>query len=255
MAHSHLMRGAALAALALAACGTDQAPDPLAPTTPTGRVRFVTLINDTTKGRVNATLEGVPFGVNLTYTGTTPSSLPSPATAIYSPIYSGARSLVLKRTADTTTTIGTYNFNVTAGLDYTIFAVGGAGATPVSFAISTDTGNGAPAAGQVKIRLMNFNVAAGALDVFVTAVGADLTVATPAIAGLAVLGNSAYLSFAAGALQVRAVPAGTAPASRPAAVNHTISTGTLAAGAVRSYVATENNIGGLPYRFGAYIDR
>src|SRR3954470_20912672 len=90
------------AGVALAACGTKDAPDPLSPAGPTGRVRFVNVITDTTRGRVNAILEGVPFGVNLTYTLTTPATLPAPNTAPYAPILTGSRTLVLKRTADTT---------------------------------------------------------------------------------------------------------------------------------------------------------
>src|SRR2546423_1760432 len=69
-----------IAALALvgAACGTKEAQGPLEPTSTTGRVRFVNLINDPTQIPVNAILESVPFGVNLGYGATTPSTLPSP---------------------------------------------------------------------------------------------------------------------------------------------------------------------------------
>ncbi|MFY7948034.1 MAG: hypothetical protein ACOVRP_02365, partial [Gemmatimonas sp.] len=54
-----------LASALFAACGTTDAAAPFAPTGPTGRVRFVNVITDTTRGRVNAILEGLPFGVNL----------------------------------------------------------------------------------------------------------------------------------------------------------------------------------------------
>src|SRR6185369_9142135 len=92
-----------IAALALAgvACGTKDAPGPLAPGQ-TGRIRFVNLITDPARNPLNAVLENLPFGVNLGYGGTTPSSLPSPATANYSPILVGDRTLVLVRTADPT---------------------------------------------------------------------------------------------------------------------------------------------------------
>jgi len=73
----------AVAAITVAAtaCGTKDAPGPLQPTAGQGRIRFVNLITDPSRNPVNAILEGVPFGVNLAYTGTTPSSLPSPSTA------------------------------------------------------------------------------------------------------------------------------------------------------------------------------
>ena len=73
-----------IAALALvgAACGTKDAPGPLEPGGPTGRVRFVNLVNDPARIPVNAILESVPFGVNLGYGATTPASLPSPAATL-----------------------------------------------------------------------------------------------------------------------------------------------------------------------------
>src|SRR5436305_4005743 len=113
-------------ALGAAACGTKEAPGPLEPTGATGRVRFVNMITDTTRGRVNAILEGVPFGVNLTYGQSTPATLPSPSTANYSAILAGSRTMLLKRTADTTTLVATVNFTVTSGQDQTVYAIGGA---------------------------------------------------------------------------------------------------------------------------------
>ena len=68
----------AAAALGLIACGTKEAPGPLEPSGPTGRIRFVNLITDPARNPVNALLEKVPFGVNLGYAGTTPASLPAP---------------------------------------------------------------------------------------------------------------------------------------------------------------------------------
>ena len=65
------------AALVAAACGTTDAADPLSPSGPTGRIRFVNLVTDPARNPVNAILEKLPFGVNLGYTGSTPSSLPA----------------------------------------------------------------------------------------------------------------------------------------------------------------------------------
>ena len=90
-------------------------PSPLAPSGPTGRVRFVNMITDTTRGRVNAILEGVPFGVNLTYGQSTPATLPAPSTANYSAILAGNRTMLLKRTADTTKVVATVAFTVGSG--------------------------------------------------------------------------------------------------------------------------------------------
>src|SRR5262245_50837256 len=88
-----------------AACGTKEATGPLQPSGPTGRVRFVNVITDATRNPVNAILESVPFGVNLAYAASTPASLGAPSTANYAAILTGSRTLVLKRTADTSVTV------------------------------------------------------------------------------------------------------------------------------------------------------
>lgn len=241
------------AASLLAGCGTKDAADPLIPG-PQGRIRFVALITDTTKGRVNAILDGVPFGVNLTYGGTTPSSLPSPATAIYSPVLTGARSLVLKRTIDTTTVVATFPVSIATSTDYTVYATGGAAASAITSFVTTDT-NSAPATGAVRVRVVHLAPTAGAVDVFVTAVGADLATATPTLANVAYKGNAYLGSVTAGTYQIRLVPAGTAPASRTAAVLLNLASVALPANGARTFIAADNSIGGTPYRFITLIDR
>jgi len=229
------------------ACGTKDAAGPLAPTGGQGRVRFVNVITDTTRGRVNAILERVPFGVNLIYTQSTPSTLPAPATALYSPILSGSRSLVLKRTADTNTTVATITFTVSDNKDRTVYSIGGAAGTTVGSYI-TDDDNTLPASGQARVRVVHLSPSAGAVDVFVTAVGADLATATPTLSGAVFQSASAYLAVPAGTYQVRVVPAGTAPAARAAAVAINVASLALVAGTGRTIVAADNNIGGAPLR-------
>ena len=249
-------RRANLAILATAAmlvgCGTKDAADPLIPG-PQGRVRFVTLITDTTRGRVDAVLESVPFGVNLVYGGTTPSSLPAPATAIYSPIATGARSLVLKRTIDPNAVVATFPLTVANAADYTVYATGGAAASAIASFVTTDT-NTAPALGAVRVRVVHMAPSAGNVDVFVTAVGADLALATPTLANVP-LRASAYLSVAAGTYQVRVVPAGTAPALRAANVAINLASVALPANGARTIIAADNNVGGAPFRFVTLVDR
>jgi hypothetical protein len=236
-------------ALLLAACGTTDAADPLIPQT-FGRVRFVNLITDATKVPVNAILEGLPFGVNMAYGGTTPSTLPAPANAIYSPILTGSRTLVLKRTADTATTVASIPLQIANAADYTVYATGGATVAPF---ITTDT-NTTPAAGQVRVRVLHMAPSAPNVDVFVTAVGADLATATPVLTNVP-LRASAYLSVAAGTYQVRVVPAGTAPASRAANVAINLASVALPAGGARTIVAADNATGGAPFRFITLTDR
>ena len=236
-----------IAALALvgAACGTKEAPGPLEPSGSTGRVRFVNLINDPTRIPVNAILESVPFGVNLGYGGTTPASLPSPSTATYSAILTGGRTLVLKKTADTSVTVATLPFTVADGTDYTVYATGGNGGGAVTNFISTDA-NPVPTASQVEVRILNLSPAAGALDVFVTAPNADLSAATPTASNLGYQATSQYVVFAPATYQVRAVPAGTLPAARSSSITVTINNVALAGGTGRTVVVADRAAGGAP---------
>ena len=237
------------AAFLAAACGTKEAPGPLEPTGPTGRIRFVNVINDPARVPVNAILEQVPFGVNLGYTGTTPSSLPAPNTALYSAIYAGNRSLVLKKTADTTVTVASFTVAMAADEDRTVYATGGNAGGTVTMFSTKDTNNAAIPAGQTRARIVNLSPAAGAVDVFITAPNADLATATPVAANLAAQAASLYFTIPAiSSYQVRAVPAGTAPASRAASVIVTITptTPTLAAGTGHTIVIADRAQGGTP---------
>jgi hypothetical protein len=235
---------AALAFVA-AACGTKEAPGPLDPGGPTGRVRFVNLITDPTRIPVNAILEAVPFGVNLGYGASTPATLPSPSTANYSAILSGGRSLVLKKTADTTIVLATIAFTVADNVDYTVYATGGTAGAAVTNFVTTDA-NPVPTSAQTEVRIINMSPSAGALDVFVTAPNADLSAATPAAANLAYQAATAYAVFAPATYQVRAVPAGTAAALRSTSVVVTINNVALVGGTGRSIVIADRAAGGAP---------
>ncbi|HMC57266.1 MAG TPA: DUF4397 domain-containing protein [Gemmatimonadaceae bacterium] len=235
---------ASLAAAAALACGTVDAPGPLEPGT-TGRIRFVNLVTDPARVPVNAILESVPFGVNLGYGGTTPSSLPSPATANYSAVLVGDRTLVVQRTADPTVTLGTFTIPIVVDQDVTVYAIGGTGGSAVTTTSTVDD-NTAPATGQVKLRVAHMSPTMGAVDVFITAAGADLTAATPVASGLAYKSASTYATVAPGSYVVRFVPAGTAAASRNAAVVLTSATTAVTANTGRTFVARDAAAGGAP---------
>src|SRR3954462_3122572 len=111
-------------AMAALACAAENTAGPLEPAGPQGPVRFVNLITDPARNPVNAILEGVPFGVNLGYGGTTPASLPTPSTANYAAILTGDRHLVLQRTANTTVEVANITFTVGNGEDRTVYATG-----------------------------------------------------------------------------------------------------------------------------------
>src|SRR5437763_10538800 len=157
--------GTLTACVIAVACGTKEAPGPLEPTGPTGRVRFVNMITDTTRGRVNAILEGVPFGVNLIYGQSTPATLPSPSTANYSAILAGSRTMLIKRTADTTALIATVSFTVTSGQDQTVYAIGGVGGSAITPLLVADA-NPTIASTATRLRIVNLSPSAGNVDVF-----------------------------------------------------------------------------------------
>lgn len=235
----------AVVSSAAVACGTKEAAGPLEPVGPTGRVRFVDMITDTTRGRVNAILEGIPFGVNLTYGQSTPATLPSPSTANYSAIYAGSRTLLLKRTADTTALVATISFTVNADQDQTVYAIGGVGGSAITPLFVQDD-NPAIASSATRLRVVNLSPTAAGVDVFVTAPNADLAAATPTFANVGYRGASSYATPAVGTYQVRIVPTGTAPAARAAAVIADIATLALPGGAGRTIVIGDRNLGGTP---------
>ena len=237
-----------------AACSTEEAPGPFEPTGPTGRVRLVNVITDATRGRVNANLEGLVFTVDLQYAQAAPANLPAPATAPYAAVYSGNRSFVLKRTADTAVTVATFPFTIADSQDRTVYAVGGVGGSAITSVVTTDD-NTAAAAGQTRLRIVNMSPTAGAVDVFVTAVGADLATATASATNLAYQAASAYFTVPAGAYQVRAVPAGTAPANRAASVSINLATTTFVSATGRTIVLADNSTGGAPLRAFVIADR
>lgn len=243
-----------ISAAVIAACSTTEAPGPVEPTGATGRVRLVNLITDATRGRVNASLEGLVFTVDLQYAQTGPANLPAPAAAPYAAVYAGDRSFMLKRTADTTVTVATLAFSVASGQDRSVYAIGGAGGSAVTGFVTTDD-NPAAAATETRLRIVNMSPSAGAVDVFITAVGFDLAAATARASGLAYQAASAYFTVAPGTYQVRAVPAGTVPANRAGAVTINLATTGFAGGTGRTVVLADNNVGGAPLRAFVLTDR
>jgi hypothetical protein len=243
-----------VAAAIVAACSTTEAPGPIEPTGPTGRVRLVNLITDAVRGRVNASLEGLVFTVDLQYGQTAPANLPSPATAPYAAVYTGDRSFILKRTADTTVVVATLPFTISDSQDRTVYATGGAAGSAVTGFVLTDD-NPAPVAGVTRLRIVNMSPTGGAVDVFVTAVGADLSTATPRAANLALRTASAYFTVAPGTYQIRTVPAGTAPADRAALAANVLASTAFTGATARTIVIADNATGGTPLRAVVIVDR
>lgn len=227
-------------AVALAACGTDEiGPTGFEPNQPTGRIRFVHAISGTTP--VNVAVDAVPLGVSIAYA----AAAPAPPT-LYYPAYAGNRQFAVRRTADTSVHLLDAAVPVAANTDHTVIAVGTA--TTATALVLTDN-NTAPAAGNVKIRAVNAANAAGNVDVYVTAPGADILTIAPTFAGLAPRSASAYVERQAGAVQVRFTTAGTKTVVRD------VSIAALAAGAIRTVVLLEAAAGGPPLTSAVLTDR
>lgn len=242
-----LKLGAICAAVAaMAACSTTEAPDPLGPTGAIGRVRLVNLITDANRNVVNASLESQVFTVSLGFGQAAPANLPSPATAPYAPVYTGNRTFVLKKTADTTTSVATIQFSINENQDRSVYAVGGAGGGAVTSVVLTDD-NPAAATTEARLRIVNMSPTAGAVDVFVTAANADLSAATARASSLAYQAGSAYFTVTPGTYQVRVVPAGTAAGSRAGAVMINLVVGSgFSGGTGRTIVLADNSAGAAP---------
>jgi hypothetical protein len=250
--------GAKLAALCISlavvtACSTTDAPGPIEPTGAFGRVRLVNLITDPTRSTVNVLLENQIFTAGLLNAQAAPFNLPAPAQAPYAAVYTGNRSFVLKRTADTTVVVATLNFSIADGQDLTMYAIGGAGGGAVTGFTTTDT-NPAAASSETRLRIVNMSPTAGSVDVFITAVGADLATQTPR-ATLSYQGASTYFTVAPATYQVRAVPAGTAAASRNGAVTINLASTAFAGSTGRTIVLADGATGGGTLRALVINDR
>lgn len=142
--------------------------------------------------------------------------------------------------AGTTTTAIDADVTLTDGTDYTVIA---SGLVAQIEPIVLEDDNTAPAAGSVRVRAIHGAPSAPAVDVYVTAPGADLATATPTLAGVEFGDVSDYLDVPAGDYQVRVTPAGT----KTVAIDSDALT--LAGGQVRTVIAVDAAGGGAPFDF------
>jgi hypothetical protein len=162
--------------------------------------------------------------------------------------------MLLKRTADTTALVATVAFTVGSGQDQTVYATGGANGSAVTSLVVEDA-NPDIASTATRLRVVNLAPTGGAVDVFVTAPNADLALATPTFANLAVRATSTYATPSPGAYQIRVVPVGTAPSGRAAAVSVNVASLAIAGGAGRTVVIGDRSIGGAPLTSFVLTDR
>ena len=153
--------------------------------------------------------------------------------SMFIPVEAGSRRVRVRATGTSTTVIDA-EVPITQGESYTILATGLlAGIQP----LVAENDLTAPAAGQVKVRVIHAAPAAAGVDVYVTAPGAPLT--GPVLTNVPFRAVSNYLSVPAGTYQIRVTPTGTTTVAIDATV-------TFTAGQIRTIVATDAPGGGAP---------
>ena len=167
------------------------------------------------------------------------SAVPYLGSSSYLAVPAGSRNVKVNA-AGTSTTVIDADLDLTTGIDYTVIA-GGLVSEIEPLVLEDD--RTAPTAGNVKVRAVHGAPSAPAVDVYVTAPGADLQSATPALTSVPFGAASDYLTVPAGDYQVRVTPAG----SKTVAIDS--GSLTLAAGQVRTVIAVDNPGGGAPFDF------
>jgi hypothetical protein len=148
--------------------------------------------------------------------------------------------------AGTTTTVIDEDVSLVDGTDYTVIASGLLAAIEP---IVLEDDNSAPAAGNARVRAVHAAASAPAVDVYVTAPGADLASANPVLANLGFGDVADYLDVPAGDYQVRLTLAG----SKTVAIDG--GTLGLSSGQVRTAIAVDAPGGGAPFDLLVLEDR
>jgi hypothetical protein len=163
--------------------------------------------------------------------------VPYLAASAYLDAPAGSRNLKVNA-AGTATTVINADLNLVDGTDYTVIAAG-----PVQSIepLVLQDDNSAPASGNARVRAIHGAPSAPAVDIYVTAPGADLAGATPLLTSVGFGDVADYLEVPAGDYQVRVTPAG----SKTVVIDS--GTLTLASGEVRTAIAVDAVGGGAPF--------
>lgn len=159
------------------------------------------------------------------------------ASSEYLELTSGERNLKVNAAGTTTNVIDT-DVSLVDGADYTVIA---SGLVETIEPIVLEDDNSTPAAGNARVRAIHGAPSAPAVDVYVTAPGADLAAATPALTNVEFGDVADYIEAPAGDYQLRVTLAGTKTV--------VIDSGalSLAAGQVRTAIAVDAPGGGAPF--------
>jgi hypothetical protein len=129
------------------------------------------------------------------------------------------------------------NVTLDAGKRYSVYATGLLGAIAPYVLVDDNR----PVVTAAKVRIVHAAPSAGAVDVYVTAPGASIATAAPALTNVPVRAESGYLSLAAGSYDVTVTPTGTKTAAiGPATI-------TVANGGVYTAAARDAPGGSAPF--------
>jgi hypothetical protein len=178
------------------ACDDDD--DPTAPTEQ-GRVRAVHAVGNAPAVDILVDGEVVTPAAGLSYGNKTN----------YIDASEGNRAVAVRATG-TTLNLLTFTAPVAAETDYTVIAAGRIGATsgPTPRLI-TITDNAAPTTGNANVRVVHASPSAGNVDIYVTAPGADIATATPALTNVAFGATANLANVTPGTYRIRVTPTGT----------------------------------------------
>ena len=221
MTKFRLLGLALLATVSLAACDDDDDAE--------ARLRAVHLSPDAPA--VDVLVNGDRVLSNVAYTGASD----------YLTVDAGSNRVQVNA-AGTSTSVIDATLDLDEDGDYTVIATDFlADITPIVL----EDDNSAPSSGNIKVRIVHGAPSAPAVDVYITAPGADINTATPALEDVPFQAFSDYIEAPAGSYQIRVTPAGTKTV--------VIDSGTvpLAAGQIRTVVARDATGGGAP--FGAVV--
>jgi len=181
-----------LVAIAMTACNSGKGVTD--PAVQFAMLRIVNLIPDAS-GPLNVTIDGHNFVSGLNFERVTQ----------YQQIDSGTRAIQVS-VAGGASNIITTSLSFTGITNYTLIIYG-----PVAAATNAVISDATidPGAGNFNLRAINAATGVAAVDVYVTAPGANLDAAAPNIAGVSLSAASAFVTLPAGNVEIRITPAST----------------------------------------------
>ncbi|TMH00049.1 MAG: DUF4397 domain-containing protein [Betaproteobacteria bacterium] len=181
-----------LVAIAMTACNSGKGVTD--PAVQFAMLRIVNLIPDAS-GPLNVIIDGHNFVSGLNFEGVTQ----------YQQIDSGTRAIQVS-VAGGASNIITTSLSFTGITNYTLIIYG-----PVAAATNAVISDATidPGAGNFNLRAINAATGVAAVDVYVTAPGANLDAAAPNIAGVSLSAASAFVTLPAGNVEIRITPAST----------------------------------------------